>query len=123
MQGQFSVTNQNDNIVITIPNKSINHVIAITTDSAAAGGCNLVVEIPASYNNDGINGAPNTVKTWVPVGLYDAIANASVAGGTGITGASKYAWADVPGADRVRIRRTDATGTASIVGYGLVSQR
>jgi hypothetical protein len=50
---------------------------------------------------------------WNSVGVFDAVAQAKA---DNVTGPSKYAWADIPGAQSARIRRTDATGGNGSVG-------
>lgn len=50
---------------------------------------------------------------WNSVGVFDAVAQAKVAS---ITGPNQYAWTDVPGAQRIQVRRTDATGGDGSVG-------
>ena len=51
--------------------------------------------------------------TWNSVGVFDAVAQAKA---DNITGANQYAWADVPAAQKIRVRRTDATGGDGSVG-------
>lgn len=50
---------------------------------------------------------------FTAVGVFNAQTQVAA---DNITGPSKYAWADVPGAQSARIRRTDATGGNGSVG-------
>ena len=72
----------------------------------AATNTTAVFELRAEFFTD----------EFVAIGLFDGILQAAAAN---ITGASKFAWADVPGAQRVRVYRTDATGGDGSVGLAV----
>lgn len=50
---------------------------------------------------------------WNSVGLFNGVTQAKA---DNITGPGQYGWTDVPGAQRIQVRRTDATGGDGSVG-------
>lgn len=89
-----------DTIVIDIA-KFRNGAARISTGADAAVGCDVELHVET------------LTEQWVRVQMWNPV-QATPGFVTSITGTSKYAWADVPAASKVRAYRTDA-GAASLV--------
>jgi len=76
-------------------------IAAIATPSTAAAGAVFVLQ--AEFFPD----------EWTTIGVFDGVLNVPA---VQITGPSQYAWADVSGAQRVQVKRTDGTGGDGSVG-------
>jgi len=99
-----NLATQNDTITIkTSQQRSL--VASIATKSTAAAGADFVIE------TEHIQGE------WAPTGIFDAVAQGPV---DSITGPSQWAWTDIPGAQQVRVRRTDANGGDGTVALNVV---
>lgn len=72
----------------------------------AATSATAVFELRAEFFTD----------EFVAIGVFNGIAQGAV---TSLTGPSQYGWADVPGAQRVRVYRTDGTGGDGSVGLAI----
>lgn len=95
---------ENESIVMKVP-KPRSQVATMTTGDTTDAGANYVME-----------GEYITGK-WQPLGVFDAVAQSPV---DSITGPSQSAWTDVPGAQQVRVRRTDANGGDGTVDLEIV---
>lgn len=91
---------QNATIVMPV-DKTRSGVAIVATPATTAAGAVFVVEVEL------FSGA------WNSVGVFNAVTQLKV---DNITGPSQYAWTDVPGAQQIRVRRTDATGGDGSVG-------
>lgn len=91
---------QDETIVLTI-DRSRSGVASIATPAATAGTATFVLEIELFTDE------------WNSVGVFNAVTQLAA---DNITGPGQYAWADVPAAQRVRVRRSDATGGDGSVG-------
>lgn len=87
---------------ITLPVDRVRSGVAIVaTPAGTAAGAIFVIEVELFAG------------LWNAVGLFDAVLQAKA---DNITGPNQYGWTDVPGAQRIRVRRTDATGGSGLVG-------
>jgi len=91
---------QNGTIVLPI-DRSRSGVAVVGTPAGTAAGAVFVIEIELFPD------------AWNTVGLFNGVTQAKA---DNVTGPGQYGWADVPGAQRIRVRRTDGTGGDGSVG-------
>lgn len=91
---------QNETIVLPV-DKTRSGVAIVGTPAGTSATAVFVIEIELFSG------------VWNPVGLFDGVAQAKA---DNITGPNGYGWTDVPGAQRIQVRRTDATGGDGSVG-------
>lgn len=88
-----------------IPSRQRSNVVSLATSADTSATAVFVVQI------EGITGE------FVTIGLLNAITQLPA---SNLTGASQYGWTDIPGAQKVRVTRTDATGGNGTVGASLI---
>ena len=96
--GQQAYTNAGDADVIDL-SKCRNGVARLTTSDAGNGAAVFVIEV------QGVSGK------WVAIQLWNQKTSTWV---DNLTGLSQTGFADVSSAKRIRARRTDASGTATV---------
>lgn len=95
---------QNDVIVLKVP-QARSQVATLATKSTVDAGAVFVIE------------TEHVTGEWMPTGVFDAVAQAAA---DNITGPLQWCWTDVPGAQNVRVRRTDANGNDGTVAFNVV---
>jgi len=91
---------QNETIVLPI-DKTRSGVAVVGTPDTTDAAAVFVIEIELFTGK------------WNPVGLFNGVTQAKA---DNVTGPNQYGWTDVPGAQRIQVRRTDAAGGDGSVG-------
>lgn len=96
---QLSTSVQNAVLMLDHLLHSNSQVISIATSAGTAANAVFVIDIEMVEGE------------WIRIGLFNAITQLAA---DNLTGAAQYGWADIPGAKRARIRRSDANGGVGV---------